>query len=64
MDKEDFFDEAKRIANFVANILPFSEYSDYCKFCDQYYDNGHSKDCIYIAARKLFDLCEEDDIDE
>lgn len=63
MDKEDFFDEAKRIANFVANMLPFSEYSNLCNFCDGNIE-GHEENCIYIAALKLFDLYEEDDTDE
>lgn len=64
MDKEDFFDEAKRIANFVANMSPISEYPDYCCFCKNHIDEKHGEDCIYIAALKLFDLYEEDDTDE
>lgn len=64
MDKEDFFGEARRIANFVANMSPITEYPDYCAFCKNHTDEGHKAGCIYIAALKLFDLYEEDDTDE
>lgn len=64
MDKEDFFDEAKRIANFVANMRSYAEFPNYCCFCKSHIDEKHKDDCIYIAARILFDLYEEDDINE
>lgn len=71
MDKEDFFDEARRIANFVANCNPdFQNKGNDCFFCGALWNWSlgkyfpHQENCIYIAALKLFDLYEEDDTDE